>query len=241
MRKGDLAGALSAAMAALDQAPGSPEGRRLAAEIRTRLETERTSAANQRRVDDLVDEGRGLLRSRDFRAAHDRFQEALALDSEHELAASYLELTEERLRDQRTAAARTNSTRTDTTTPLELPEPPAAPESGIARITVTFDSPLSSGTVALTLDGELLADVPFDFSTPGFLGLKKKGRGTVRRVVLTPSGEHTVGVELRSPERGLIGSASFSRRLAADSDWTLRIDLPREQAEANFFLVQRAR
>ncbi|HSO23821.1 MAG TPA: serine/threonine-protein kinase [Chondromyces sp.] len=236
---GELAAAERSVMAALDQAPTSPAARRLAREIRDAIEIERTGAANQRRVAELVDEGRALYRGRDYPAARARFAAALELDPQHELAASYLELAEERLAGDRARRAGATAPAAATTASATT-APPPQPESGIARITVVFDSPLSSGTVALALNGESLAEVPFDFTTSGFLGLRKKGRGTVRRVVLTPSGEHRIGIELRHPKRGVMGSASFIRKLAPDSDWTLRVDLPSEQAEPSFFLVARA-
>jgi len=115
------------------------------------------------------------------------------------------------------------------------------PVAGIARITLTFDSPISSGAVSVTLDGESLVDVPFNFSSTGFLGFKRKGRGTLKRVILTPSGRHTVGVQLVGSKQGAIGSASFDRDLAPDSHWTLRVDLPDKSSELNFFLVKATR
>jgi hypothetical protein len=108
-------------------------------------------------------------------------------------------------------------------------------------VTLEFDSPLSSGIVTVTLDGDSLAEVPFDFSTKGFLGVKRKGRGTVRRVILTPSGTYDVGVQLFGEEHNLLGSTNFRKTLAPESRWTLRIDLPRPRAEPGFFLVQSAR
>jgi serine/threonine-protein kinase len=238
---GDLAAAEKAVMAALDQAPTSAAGRRLVREIRRGFEAERTSAANQRRVDELVGEGRGLYRSGDYRGARDRFRGALELDPLHEIAASYLELAQERLRSSRPQPAGPAAA-TGPAVPGTVRPAAAAPvTSGIARITLHFDSPISSGTVAVSLNGEALAEVPFDFSTAGFLGLRKKGRGAVRRVLLTPAGEHRIGVELLHPTRGVLGSASFIRGLDPDSDWTLRVDLPSERAEPSFFLVQRAR
>jgi hypothetical protein len=107
-------------------------------------------------------------------------------------------------------------------------------------VTLSFDSPISSGAVMITLDGESLAEVPFDFSSKGFLGFKRKGRGTVRRDVLTPSGTYEVGVQLFGEERSLLGSRSFKKTLAPDSRWTLRVDLPNARAEPGFFLVQSA-
>ena len=237
---GELDAAERSVRAALDQAPTSPAARSLAREIRRAIEIERTGAANQRRVAELVDEGRALYRGRDYPAARARFAAALELDRQHELAASYLELAEERLASDRARRADAAAPSVATAAAAMTTAPQPTPQAGIARITVVFDSPISSGTVAVTLNGESLAEVPFDFTTTGFLGLKKKGRGAVRRVVLTPSGEHRIDIELRHAKRGVMGSASFVRKLAPDSDWTLRVDLPSEQAEPSFFLVARA-
>ncbi len=237
---GDLSGAESAVLAALDQVPTSSAGRRLARQVRIGLENERTSAENQQKVSALVTEGRRAYRNGDYAEAGGLFQQALDLDPQHEIAISYLELSDERLQRNRvvpTAAATTGRDATAPTAPLAE----SRPKSGVARITVTFNSPVSEGSLIVTLNGESLADVPFDFSTSNFLGLKKKGRGTVRRVILTPSGQHTIGIQLRHPKRGLLGSATFDRKLVPDSNWTLRVDLPSEKADPSFFLVEPAR
>jgi len=239
-RMGDLAAAESAVLAALDQAPTSPAARRLAAEIRQGLEQQRTSAENQQRVSQLVSDGRSAYRRGDYAAAARSFDEALDLDPRNEIAASYLELTEERTRSLEPPRAAAVSP-TTSASPAPAQPPPRVPvKSGVSRITVTFDSPISEGSIAVTLDGESLADVPFDFSREAFLGFKKKGRGTVRRVILTPSGSHTIGVELRESKRGVLGSSEFVRDLEPDSAWTLRIDLPGEKAQPNFFFVKPA-
>jgi predicted Ser/Thr protein kinase len=230
LESGDLPGARMAIQAALDQVPSSPAARRLARDIHLAIEVERTSAENQQRVAELVAEGRRLYRAGDYVDAKNVFSEAL-------------ELSEERV--QRAQARRTTTGRTtratgaSTTAAAPLPTP--TPASGIARVTLSFDSPISSGVVTITLDGESLAEVPFDFSSKGFLGVKRKGRGTVRRVVLTPSGTYEVGVQLFGEERSLLGAKSFKKTLAPDSRWTLRVDLPNARAEPGFFLVQSAR
>jgi serine/threonine protein kinase len=239
LQSDDLFGARMAIQAALDQVPSSPAARRLARDIHLAIEAERTSAENQRRVAELVTEGRRLYRAGNYTESADIFREALDLDPQNEIAASYLELSEERVqraRARRTSGLVTRSTGAATTS--AAPPPTPTPASGIARVTLSFDSPISSGTVAITLDGESLAEVPFDFSTKGFLGVKRKGRGTVRRVILTPSGTHEVGVQLFGEERNLLGAKSFRKTLAPESRWTLRIDLPSGRAEPGFFLVQ---
>jgi hypothetical protein len=95
--------------------------------------------------------------------------------------------------------------------------------------------------VQVTLDGESLADVPFDFSAKGILGLRRKGTGALKRVILTPSGQHRVGVQLVDAERGLLGSKSFAVDLSPESRWSLRVDMPTAAAEPSFFLVRSAR
>ncbi len=241
LQQGDLASAEDAILAALDQAPTSPAARRLAADIRRGLEAERTSAENQQRVRQLVTDGRSLYRGGDYANALIHFRQALELDPKNEIAASYSELAEERMRSIRTSPATAVSATARPTPDSAKPPQPVTPKSGVSRITLSFDSPISEGTVAVTFDGESLADVPFDFSTSAILGFKKKGRGTVRRVILTPSGNHTIGAELRDKRRGVLGSSTFVRLLEPDSEWTLRVDLPSEKAQPNFFLVKSAR
>ena len=90
----------------------------------------------------------------------------------------------------------------------------------------------------MTLDGAALADLPFDFTKKGMLGMKKKGTGQVKRVVLAPSGRHTVGAQLVGTEEGNLGSAEITKVLPAGSDWTLRVDLPEGASEASFYLVK---
>ncbi len=234
----DFPAAETAVRAALDQAPSSPAARRLAHSIRLGFEEERTSAENQARVTTLVTEGRRLYRRGSYSSAANRFREALELDSMNEIAASFLELSEERARSTSRRSSRTTSPRTSGGETGAAPmRPSPRPTPGISRITLYFDSPIGAGTVSVTLDGELLAEVPFDFSSKGFLGFKRRGRGTVKRVILAPSGHRTLGVRLVDAKFGALGSSSFTRNLPPGSDWTLRVDLPDSKARPNFYLV----
>jgi len=242
LRAGEPVRAQEAVRSALDQVPTSRAGRELAREIRTAIEAERTSEANQQRVADLVTEGRQLYRNRRYGDASNRFKEALDLDPMNEIATDYLELAEERMRTAQARRSRSSTSRASSPDARTVePALETTPVAGVARITLTFDSPISSGAVSVTLDGESLVEVPFDFSSTGFLGFKRKGRGTLKRVILTPSGSHTVGVQLVGSKQGTIGSASFDRDLAPDSHWTLRVDLPDKNSELNFFLVKAVR
>ncbi|MGD9253581.1 MAG: protein kinase [Holophagae bacterium] len=242
LAKGNLAAAKSSIQAALDQVPSSPSARQVAHEISDAIESERTSADNQRRVAELVNEGRQLYRTGSYGEARALFREALELDPLNEIAVSYLELSEERLKRSRTRSTTSRTARAaGNPQAVAAPSPTPSPTSGIARVTLSFDSPISTGLVAITLDGESLAEVPFDFSTKGILGIKRKGRGTVRRVILTPSGAHEIGVQLFDERQGSLGSKTFTKDFTPESRWTLRIDLPNSRSMPGFFLVQSAR
>ena len=241
LARGDLPAAETACLQALHQAPTSPGGRALAAKIRLALEAEETILANRDRVETLVFEGRESYRKGRYQGAVQLFEQALEIDTGHELAASYLELARERLNDaNRRRSRQTTPTRT-TVTAAAQPRPvlpQAVPTPGLVRIHLRFDSPLNSGHLTVTLDGESLEEVPFDFSRKGLLGIKRKGTGTLRRTLIAPSGHHTIGIKLSSPKLKTPAEASFSKNLIAGSQWSLRADLPSAKATPSFFLIR---
>ncbi|MCP4895899.1 MAG: protein kinase [bacterium] len=240
LSNGDPGTAEAAALNVLDQAPSSPAARAIVVSARNHLLQEQANAETQRRVDEIVTEGRDLYHRGQYRNAADRFREALELEPEHEIAVSYLELSEERLR---AAARRSPSNRTSRARQQSaaVPTPVARPTPGTSRITVNFNSPINAGRVLITFNGQTLADIPFDFTKKGFLGIKKQGQGQVKRVLLTPSGRHTLAVELIDRERGSMGSQTFEKTFRAGTDWALRIDLPKDSARAGFYLVESSR
>jgi hypothetical protein len=236
----DYSAAAANVWKALDQAPASPAARALATEVGRRIEEERTSAETQQRVADLVDEGRRLYRRGEYSSSAVRFRQALELDPQSEIASSYLELAEERWRQARSRRAAPAPTPAPgdelEVTRADLPAPP--PTTGTARLTVYFHSLINDGSIVVAIDGVTLAEIPFDHTTRGFLGFKKSGTGTVKRVLLAPSGTHDVSVSLNDRKRGLVGSKTFRETLTAGTEWTLRIDQPDRNAAASFFLVR---
>jgi len=105
-------------------------------------------------------------------------------------------------------------------------------------MTVSFNSPIPRGGILVTVDGATVADIPFEFTTKGILGLRRGGTGTVKRVVLVPSGRRAISATLHDGDGTLIGSQSFERDLPAGSDWTLKFDLPSKDARAAVFLIR---
>jgi len=242
LARGDLVAAETTCLQALHQAPASPGGRALAVEIHRALEAEETILSDREHVETLVNEGRDLYRKSQYRAAVDRFQQALEIDATNELAASYLELASERLRTTSQRRSRpTGGTKPTSTTSVARPRPTrarAVPTPGLVRIHLRFDSPLNSGHLTVMMDGESLEEIPFDFSRKALLGIKRKGTGTIKRTLIAPSGRHVIGIKLSSPQLKTAAEASFSKNLVAGSQWSLRTDLPSEKATPSFFLIK---
>jgi len=237
-----LEDARSAARVALDQAPASRAARALAAEVGLRIETERTSASTQTQVSELVAQGRKAYRSGNYASAAGIFREALALDPQSELASDYLGLAEDRSRQ----TSRRSSTTSNRTTGGDLTLKPAGVPAvrqipGNARITLYFICPINAGSITIAVDGEAISEIPFDHSKKGFLGIKTEGHGTIKRVVLAPSGERTIAITLTDRKRGVIGSTTFRETLPTDSEWTIRINQSRSSSDPSFTFVRTSR
>lgn len=237
---GNFETALTKARAVLDQAPASPAARAIIAAASTRSFQQRQSEKNRKKVEALIAEGRKLFHRSRYRSAASRFEKALELDPENDLAQSFLELARAR---SGSGIRRPRSTKGPGSTRGAAPTtaPRTAEKPSTAKLTISFDSPLNAGLILATMDGKTLAQIPFDFTKKGFLGIKHRGTGLVRRSLLLPSGRHTLGIQLNDDERGPLGFSSFSRHFPGDSRWTLRIDLPDAKGTPSFYLVQAGR
>lgn len=242
LARGDVLAAETACLQALHQGPASPGGRALATEIRQALEAEETILADRGRVDILVGEGREFYRKGQYTSAVQRFEKALEIDPSHDLATSYLELASERQRDaarRRTVRQTTPARKQTNVSARPTPAPPrAVPTPGLVRIHLRFDSPLNSGHLTVMLDGESLEEIPFDFSKKGMLGIKRKGKGTLKRTLIAPSGRHTISIKLSSPQLESSAEASFNENLTAGSRWSLRTNLSSPSSTPSFFLTK---
>jgi len=239
--EGRYAEAERAALTALDQVPSPPAARRLLAQVRRELEHERLSEETRTRVEDAIRDGRELFRRDRFGDAAARFRTALELDPGNEIAASFLELSQERDRQRRARRVPAGAPPTPAARSVEaeLPTAPArSPTPASARLTVVFNSPINAGSIVVSVDDRALEEVPFDFTSRGFLGIRRRGSGTVKRVMLVPAGGRALTVRLHDAERGVLGSETFGRALPGGTDWTLRVDLPDQTREPAFYLVQ---
>jgi len=239
LRAGDPGNAAALAAAAVDQVPASPGARQVLGEARALLTEARLSEANRATVERLIGDGRAAFREGRYGESATSFERALELDPTNELAISYLDLVRERGRSSSRRSSTRPTPRPQPTRVVAVTEPQQpAPTPGNARITVSFNSPIQSGVIVVTLDGSTLAEIPFEFESKGFLGFRKKGSGLVKKVLLAPSGRHTIGASLVDGNGAVVGTASFERQLVTGTDWTLRFDLPAKDARANIYLVK---
>jgi len=236
LASGDAAAAEKAALEALDQVPTSRPARRVLADARVAIAAQRSSETTRLRVEELIANGRQMYREGSFATAEDVFREALELDPGNEIAVSFLDLAQERQRSLQRPSAPPTTRRRSTARGLTAPAP--RPTPGTARVTVFFNSPINAGSLVVTLDEETLAQIPFDFTRRGVFGIKRRGSGQVKRVLLTPSGRHTLGIQLADTNRGSLGYRTFTEELDPGSDWTLRIDFPKGASKATFYLVR---
>jgi len=213
-----------------DQAPHSTRGRELLALARAARAEEQTQALRSERARRLREEGQELLRGGRVRDAVGRFEEAVALDPGDALAREYLDLAQERGRSaggRSAAPAATHASGAAAATPVP----------GEARLELYFNCPLSEGSLEIEVDGQRLAEKPFNFTTRGMLGLKKKGAGVIRDAFTVESGARVVTVRLHEGDGRLRGEENLRQTFAAGSRWILKIEMAGEQDLPRFTLT----
>lgn len=242
--EGNTLGAESAALKALHQAPGSEGIRALVGMIHQQMAEESQSKEIHLRAAALSSEGQSLYREGRYKEAIARLEDSLELLPDNELARNYLELARERtaLRSSHSISGkkRSSSHSSSNTTGSTPPSPASTGKiqsEGLAHIGLNYNSPLNSGLISLTVDGESLTEIRFDFTTKGFLGLKKKGSGLVKKSFVIPSGHHTIGIYLTSPDLPQPGRKDFEGSFPAESRWNLRIDQPKAESTPSFYML----
>ena len=213
-----------------DQAPHSIRGRELLARARAAREDKQSQTLRSQQARRLREEGQELLRSGRVRDAEGRFEEAMTLDPSDPLAREYLDLARERGRSPSGRGAALPST---------LPQggPPPTPVPGQARLELYFNCPISEGSLELEVDGQSLAQKPFNFTTRGVLGLKKKGAGVIQDAFTVESGARRITVRLHDGGGKLRGEETLPAVLGAGTRWVLKIEMAGEQDVPRFSLT----
>jgi hypothetical protein len=205
---------------------------------------ESRSQETRLRATALTNEGQSLYREGRYAEAISRLEASLKLRADNEVAVNYLELARERAALQNTRTSHSKNQHPNhrgTTRKSSSPSPPPiarTQKSGLAHIGLNYNSPLNSGLISITVDGEALTEIHFDFTTRGFLGLKRKGSGLVKKSFVIPSGRHKIGIELTSPDIPAPGRKEFAQDFPTESRWNLRIDQPKTTSNPSFFLLR---
>jgi predicted Ser/Thr protein kinase/tetratricopeptide (TPR) repeat protein len=227
---GRPAEALNLLAAVLDQAPYSSLARELRQRAVGEQVAQRDAAARERQAATLREQGKALLRQRRWREAQDRFQEVVDLTPDDAVSREYLELAREH---QLIPRAQPERTPVVAAAPVPTPVAPA----GDARLELYFNSPLSLGSIVLKLDGQELADKPFDFRTRGFLGIRRKGSGVIEDAYKVRAGDHRLLVRLLDAEGTLLGEQTLPASFAGGGRYVLKIEMDAEQAVPRFSLT----
>jgi len=212
-----------------DQAPHSPVARRLQVAAQQLRQQQEAALARNASAQRLLNEGKELLREGNWRAAQARFEGVLEILPDDPLAREYLELARERARLPR---GRTEQRAVG----FQTPTPTAAPV-GEARIEIYFNSPLSAGVVELEDAGKVLLKKPFDFSTKGFLGVRRRATGIFQDAITLPAGTRTLTVRLRGAEGGLLGEEAIPVDVTGGGRYLLKIEMDNERAVPRFGLT----
>jgi len=240
LNRGDTLAAETAALEALHQSPGSEGIRSLIREIHGRMEEESNSKETHLRARALRNEGQSFYRQGRYREAIASLKESLRLEPEDELASSYLELARERTRIRKTPVRRRSSSG-GTSSKKGSPSPKITrvenTTAGLAAISLHYDAPLNSGLISITIDGEPLTEINFDFTKKGIFGIKRKGTGKIEKRLTLPSGKHKIGIFLTSPDMPKPSRKVFDKDLPPKSRWNLRIDQPSPGRAPSFYLL----
>jgi predicted Ser/Thr protein kinase/tetratricopeptide (TPR) repeat protein len=227
---GRPAEALTLLATVLDQAPYSSLARELHQRAVGQQVAQRDAAARERQAAALREQGKAFLRQRRWRDAQDRFQKVVELTPDDAVSREYLELAREH---QLIPRAQPERTPVVAATPAPTPVAPV----GNARLELYFNSPLSLGSIVLKLDGQELADKPFDFRTKGFLGIKRKGSGVIEDAYKVRAGDHRLLVRLLDGEGTLLGEQTLPASFAGGGRYVLKIEMDAEQAVPRFSLT----
>jgi len=214
----------------LDQAPYSSVAHALYRRAVADQSAERESVVRRQRAAELREEGKALLRQRRWPEAQSRFQRALELEPSDSVARDYLDLAREhqlvpRVQPPRPAVVAVAAT------------PAPTPVPGDARLELYFNSPLSTGSLVLRLDGQELADKPFDFRSKGFLGIRRKGTGVIEDAYKVASGQHRLLVRLVDGDGALLAEQTLLADFVGGGRYVLKVEMDGERSVPRFYLT----
>ncbi len=112
------------------------------------------------------------------------------------------------------------------------------PDKGTAEIRLTFESPLREGRFNFWVDDEPVDSVEFKFKKKMF---GKNPSTRIDKTIEIEAGRRSLTVSLEDDDQNSRGLFTFSETFDRGSRWTLRVDMPTDDAKPTAFLVERRR
>jgi eukaryotic-like serine/threonine-protein kinase len=230
LRAGDPDAVIEALADVWDQAPYASRARELLAAAKAAKESKQTQALRTEQARRLREEGQEALRAGRVREAQSRFEDAVSLDPNDPLTREYLDLAKERGRSPGGGRAEPlPSSLQGASAPTPVP--------GQARLELYFNCPLSTGSIEVEVDGARLAMKPFDFTTRGLFGLKKKGAGIIQDAYTVQAGSSRVTVRLFEENGTLRAEETLPVTFVAGSRAILKVEMAGEKDVPRFTLT----
>jgi len=214
----------------LEEAPYSTLARILLERAMDQQANQRDAAGRDRQAAALREEGKEFLKAGRWREAQSRFQQVLDMIPDDPVTKDFLDLAKEHQRVPRVQPSRPPVA---TAIPVQARVVPV----GDARLELYFNCPLSVGRLTIDLDGQPLAEKPFDFRVKGLLFIKKKGSGIIEDAFKVKAGDHSLVVRLRDSGGSLLGEQALQAGLEGGGRYVLKIEMDGEQSVPRFSLT----
>jgi hypothetical protein len=101
-----------------------------------------------------------------------------------------------------------------------------------------FTSPLTQGSIEVSVDGRPVSPVRFDFSRDGYMGMQRTGGGRVMEDWDLPRGKHKVAMRLLDATGRPLKEASFDLEVAPGRTFLVRLEMKDASSTPRFYLSQ---
>lgn len=180
----------------------------------------------------LVAQGEAALERRQWEDASAAFARALAVlpDDPEALRGAEQARKGWMEHEARQAQAQARAQASPPVPPTAVPALPSAP------LRLEFQSPLSRGSIEVTIDGKALEPVVFDFERAGFMGMRRASGGRVTHGWPLANGKHRVAFRLLDATGRPLQSASYEVDIGPGRAFLVRLEMKDAGAVPQFYL-----
>lgn len=192
---------------------------------------ERIKAACETAGKTLVEQGNAALGRRQWEQASTAFAKALAVLPEDPEVLRGAELARKGWMEHESRQAQTRAQ-------APAPAPAAVPTSAPAPLRLEFQSPLTRGSIEVSIDGKPAEPVVFDFGRGGFMGMQRAGGGRVTHGWDLANGKHRVAFRLLDATGRPLQSASYEIDVGQGRTFLVRLEMTDASTVPQFYLSQ---